>query len=233
MCPSIGRGIGVNRFRAGGASYPAVLDDGNTVAWFDSAENITKDGSNLVSAWGDKSGLSHHLLQAGADAAKPLWSANGVLFDGTSDFMKCAAFTLVQPELIYMVFKQVTWTSADYIWDGNANLSGTLIQRTATPNFALYAGGYAADNANLALNTFGIIRALYSGAASKIIINETAPTTGTVTAGTSMGGFTLGSRSDGSSYSNIEVKEIIIRKIADTAPNEALIYEYLKKKFGF
>ena len=34
---------------------PSVLTDGNTVAWFDSSENITKDGSDFVSVWGDKS----------------------------------------------------------------------------------------------------------------------------------------------------------------------------------
>ena len=37
---------------------PAVIDDGNTVAWYDKDEYITKDGSNLVSVWGDKANWS-------------------------------------------------------------------------------------------------------------------------------------------------------------------------------
>jgi hypothetical protein len=47
-----------------------------------------------------------------------------------------------------------------------------------------------------------------------------------------MGGFTLGGLSAWSLSSNIVVKECIVRKIADTSPNEAAIYAYLKAKYG-
>ena len=50
----------------------------------------------------------------------PLWSANGVLFDGANDFLKTAPITYVRPEMIYIVFKQISWTASDMILSGNA-----------------------------------------------------------------------------------------------------------------
>ncbi len=212
---------------------PAVLSDGNTVAWFDADEAyIIKDGANLVSQMTDRTGLGHHLPQAGVDAIKPVWSVDGVLFDGVEDYMKTAAFTLIQPEFIYMVFKQVTWALNDYIMDGQASNSGFLAQSPTTPYIKVSAGTSSSANTNLAVNTWGIARVLFNGASSKFIINETTPITGNFGAA-NMGGFTLGARGNPNiAFSNIQVKEVIIRKIADTAPNEAVIYNYLESRYG-
>ena len=213
---------------------PSVISDGSTVAWYDSSDltTVTKDGANLVSVWADKLGSGRNLLQAGADAIKPVWSADGILFDGVDNFMKTAAFTYAQPVMIYIVFKQVTWTNNEYIFDGNLVSSCILRQIGTTPDMALYAGAAANVNSNLAVDTWGIVRVLFSGAASKLIVNETTPVTGNP--GTqAMGGFTLASRGDGAGlYPNIQVKEIILRKIADSAGDEVDIYNYLKTKYG-
>tara|TARA_R110000787_G_scaffold161715_3_gene275114 strand:- start:2432 stop:4135 length:1704 start_codon:yes stop_codon:yes gene_type:complete len=209
--------------------YTIILADGNTVLWVDSQENVTKDASNLVSVWGDKSGEGNDLLQA-TGSAQPLWSTNGILFDGVNDFMKAAAFTLVQPEMVYFVFKQVSWTLNDRIYDGDISPSMLISQASATPALNMYGGG-SLNNANLPLNTFGIVRCLYDGANSKFIINDTTPITGNV--GTNnAGGFTLARKGDlNANFGNIEVKEIIIRKVADSATGEALIYQYLSDKY--
>ena len=48
-----------------------------------------------------------------------------------------------------------------------------------------------------------------------------------------MSGFNLASKGDGiAHFSNIEVKEIILRNIADTPEDEDKIYDYLKGKYG-
>jgi hypothetical protein len=47
-----------------------------------------------------------------------------------------------------------------------------------------------------------------------------------------MGGFTLGSNQYQEAWSNIQVKEIIIRKVSDSTADEAAIYNYLKDKYG-
>ena len=214
-------------------SYPNVLVDGNTVAWYiaDDLTTITKDGSDFVSRWNDYLGSGRDLLQA-AVGAHPLWSADGILFDGTTDFMKAVAFTYEQPEMIYIVFKQVTWTSVDYFFDGNASNSGIVYQAGVTPQIVAYAGSASTNNGNLALDTWGIVRVLFDGAASKLIVNETAATTGNFGVN-DMGGFTLGTKGAGSSgnTANIQVKEIILRKISDSAGDEADIYAYLKAKY--
>ena len=213
-------------------SFPSVLDDGNTVAWYDYLKLVTKDGSDFVSVWGDQSGLSHDLLQA-VGTNQPKWfSINGILFDGIDNFLKTAAFALIQPEMIYIVFKQLTWTNDDRIFDGNAVNSGLMRQTGASPGLGLFAGSVGPSNVNLILDTYGIARVLFNGVSSKFIINETTPIIGD--AGSSdMGGFTLGARGDGTAtYGNIQVKEVIIRKVADAAQDEADIYSYLSTKYG-
>ncbi|HLO38775.1 MAG TPA: hypothetical protein VK173_09795, partial [Lacibacter sp.] len=39
-------------------------------------------------------------------------------FDGTDDYLKALPFTLNQPRTIFIVFKQLSWTNLDYIFDG-------------------------------------------------------------------------------------------------------------------
>jgi len=217
------------------ASYLTILEDGNTVAWYiaDDLTTITKDGANLVSRWNDYLGSGHDLLQAGADNLKPLWSATGIYFTSAAftQFMKTAPFTLNQPTIVYIVFKQIDWTDNYYIFDGNATRSMSLRQDIATPDWRISAG-VSGFETGIPLNTFRVVRILYNGAASGYSIDESALTVkdyGNVNAG----GFELGSRGGGTQVgANIEIKEIILRKIADPAADQLIIYDYLKDKYG-
>lgn len=226
----LGNAIALGFTKDGGA--PAILQDGNTVAWFDADPfYITKDGSNFVSQWADKSGNSNHLLQA-AGTKQPLWSADGVLGDGIDNIMQTGVFTFNQPEMIYWVARQITWTDTDRFGDGLNDVSGVITQFTGSPKINAYAGAFSGDNGNLTLNTFGIIRVLFNGASSKLIVNETTPVTGDFGAA-NMGGITLfGRGNDVANWGNVEFKEAIYRKIADTAPNEQAIHDYLKNKYS-
>ena len=211
------------------ASYPACLDDANHW-WYDATDlaTITKDGSNLVSVWAAKGGAAtgKNLLQA--DGAKqPLWVAPGIIrFDGIDDFLKSAAFTWNQPEFIYMLVKQITWTYTDRIFDGYGNQTAAVYQGNSTPKIIAYAGGLSSENSNLFVDTWGIIRVLFNGANSKLQVNDTASITGNF--GTNnAGGFTLGSRGGGDArFSNIEVKDIVCCNTTDVA-NETEIYNWL------
>ena len=167
------------------------------------------------------------------NAYMPLWSAtDGIAFDGTNDYMKTSPFTLNQPTKIYIVGKQVTWTISDYLFDGNATGSGKLSQDTTTPKLGIYAGSFVTGNADLPLNTYGIVKALFNGANSSLQINNNIALTGNTGAG-NMGGFTLGSLGAGTgSFGRITAKEIIIRKAADNITNDTIIYNYLKTKYG-
>jgi hypothetical protein len=225
-----------NRALIGGAGVPVppVIEDGNTVGWYIASDlsTITKDVSDFVSVWEDKLGSGRDLLQA-VGANQPKWFAtNGILFDGLAHFMKTATFTYVQPHQIYMVFKQVTWALNDTVFDGDTQNSVVFYQTATTPDLKLFAGINSAANSNLAVDTFGISRTLANGASSSLQINETTAVTGDF--GTNnMGGFTLGGRgAAGSNPMNIQVKEIILRKIVDTAPNNQAIYDYLAAKYS-
>jgi hypothetical protein len=222
--------IGAKRRR-----FPSVLLDGNTVGWYDSQllSTITKDGSDFVSQWNDRLGSGHDLIQS-TGTNQPLWFAgNGILFDGIDNYMMTAPFTFNQPEMIYIVFKQITWSALfDRVFDGDSAVSGVFYQVVATPTLGIFAGGSVVPNGNLPLDTFGIARALFDGVSSKLTINQTTPSTGNVGA-SNMGGFTIGSEGGGAArFSHIQVKEIILRNVADIAADEDAIYNYLANKHG-
>jgi hypothetical protein len=207
---------------------PSIIYDGNTVAWYDYRKLITKDESDLVSSWADVLNSGNDIIQL-TPLKKPVWIQGvGVRFDGINQFLE-GVFSLVQPTMIYIVFKQKTWTINDRIFDGNTLNSGGLIQAPSSPTLRITAGAEVADNSNLPVDTFGIARVIFNEASSSLQIDETTVTTGNA-GGNDMNGFILGARTGGGSPSNIDVKEVILRKIIDTSVDSDLIYNYLKKK---
>jgi hypothetical protein len=173
----------------------------------------------------------NHLIQA-TGASQMLWSANGVLADGVNDFMKCTAFAYVQPEFIYFVGRQITWTINDYIFDGDNDNLGCVYQDNATPTIRPYANLPGAAGDNLVLNTFGIVRTLFNNANSSFQINNNAIILSNW-GWNNMNGFTLGKPGNiALQYSNIEVKEILLRRTADNAAVQTSIYNYLSNKYA-
>lgn len=207
----------------------ALIRASNTLCWFVSSETstITQDVNNHVSRWNDLLGSGRDLK---TKAGTPHWSVDGVLFDGATDYMKCDAFTLNQPQQMYLVMKQITWTLNDRFFDGN--ISGQVMSRqtTASPGISINAGSASGTKNDLVLNTWGIVRILFNGANSKLQINVAAAWTGNAGANNAAG-FTLGGGATGGNCSNIQVKEVIVRNVADGA-NETPIYDYLKAKYG-
>lgn len=191
--------------------------------WSLKGQGITVTGSG-VSQWDDLSGNGRHLLQ-GTDAARPALQADGsVLFNGTSHYLKCSAFTLNQPTCVLMVVKQVSWTSGERLCDGNTNDTGLLQQDTASPRVRVYAGVGDPYVTTLAVGSVGVLAAVYNSTSSSLRHNRNAALSGN--GGTNnMGGFTLGARADGlSSFSHIQVYETVIFPIApSTAQLDRLV----------
>ena len=212
--------------------YPTVLEDGNTVAWYDytATDTITKDGSNFVSRWNDKLGSGHDLIQA-TGTNQPLLTSDGVLFDGIDNYLKTSGFTFNQPEFIYLVINAKSWTLLDYLLDGNTTNSGFIQQVFSSPSVYAYAGSQS-GYIKMTVNQYHIIRTQFNADSSKLIINNEPPLTGNF-GSLNMGGFTLATRGGaGDRYANIEVKEVILRKVADSLTNETDIYNYLKTKYS-
>ena len=231
---SAGTSYGSNLSFVSMSAGETAIRAGNTVAWYDSTDltTITKDGGNLVSSWRDKLLSGHDLTQGGYDIIKPVYSSNGLLFDGTYDFMFTGALTLNQPAFIYMVIKQVTWTSSDYIFNFGWVDNCIMCQLDATPGLRAYAGTFSSQNSGLSVNAFGILRILFNGASSKLIVNDLTPIIWNAGAN-NLGALTLGSQTGGVYFnSNIQVKEIILRNISDSEGDEAAIYAYLKNKYS-
>jgi len=206
-----------------------VADDGNTVGWYDigdgSATYMTKDGSNFVSQWNDLSGSSHPLLQA-AGTNQPLYQSTGILFDGIDNFLKTTAFTLNQPLTYYLVFKQIGWNAGAYIFDGNNTPSVVCYQKTSTPRINLFAGSDACIYNGYTLGVFGILTTEFNGANSFLQHNANAAVTGNPGANNA-GGFKLNG-----GVVNMEVKELIIRKVADDSATNTIIRNYLNDKYS-
>ena len=200
-------------------------------AWYQFGTGITVVGAG-VDTWADQSGNARDLLQA-TDTNRPTLNADGsITFDGVDNFLKASAFTLNQPETVYFLGAQITWTSGDSVFDGNVNDCLLLYQRTTTPNLAMYAGANVDSNPDLALNTDGVIACVYNGAASVIQTNNNAPVTGDASTG-SGGGFTLGASGGGiSGFGNIRAKEVIIFAAAHDAATRARVIAYLRQVGG-
>lgn len=224
---SIHKGISVGVQQGSNPNpIPAILKDGNTVAWYDAQDSstITKDVSNFVSRWNDKLGSGHDLIQATA-TKQPLINSEGVLFDGVNDFMKTSSFTFSQPEYIYIVVKQVTNVSSGRIFDG-VNSNSVLFWQSGGTSGQAYAGSFV-NIPILNTGVFKIFRFFYNGANSTFRTGRSAAINGNSGANNS-GGFTLGGKPDGSSnFANIVIKEMIARTSAN---GEDVIYNYLEKK---
>lgn len=153
--------------------------------------------------------------------------------DGISQFMKTAPFNFVQPEFVYFVGKQITWTASDILWDGNIYHGGNCVQSGVTPKIIIDAfGGQMTALPDLPLDQLGIIRACYNGIYSKMIINNNKPMFGLI--GTyDMGGFTIGAAGVGTAfYSNIYFAGAILRNEVADEDKEVLAYNVLGSRFA-
>lgn len=225
--PGLGLGRGIWRGNARGAlggglnPIPAL----GPAAYFKFNTGIIVTGSG-VSQWSDQSGNGRHLLQ-GTDAARPALQADGsILFDGVAQFLKCGAFTLNQPETVYVRGKHATWTINERIFDGNTSASGFLFQSTSTPGLAVSSGSASSVLNDLALGAYGTVCALFNGASSIFRANN-SETSGNFGAA-NMSGFTLGSNGTGAAlFSNIQIKEVAIFAAAHDAATRAAVIAYL------
>lgn len=208
----------------------ALLLDGNTVADYRAGVGQTDAGAGACSVWANQIGIAPSLTAAGG--ARPTIQADGsVLFDGVANVMATGAFTLNQPTMIYFVGKQVTWTINDYLWDGQTADKLSIYNVTATPQIRMNGGTGANDNSDFSVNVNHIVVASYNGASSFLQVDSNAAVSGN--AGSTAGdGFTLGARTGPSAYGNIQVKEVIIRKVADSAATQGQIQFYLKQIYG-
>ena len=213
---------------------PAGINTG-TVAWYksDVQTGITKGATGKIAQQNDVLGSGHDLKQTIHAVRMPVWGFNGTIFDGAVDsngqFLETDTFEYNQPEFIYLIIKQLAHRDSARLIDGNVYASGLLVQTGVSPTVAFYAGGtWPLTTDKLTLNSWHILRVLFSGASSKLIINAEAPVTGNAGVA-NMGRITeaAGGGSKAAGCSNIALYERIYRSSGD---NESVIYNYLLKR---
>ena len=224
------KGAGITYPFTGITNTNFLKTDGNTVAWYMYDASVTKDASDYVNLWADTLGSTHDLIQ-NTSTNKPLYNVNGILFDGDNDYMRTNTFTWNQPEMIYVVAKVITVTAGNRLFDGSINNSGCFF---FTDNSSIYSVVSYAGSENGATtftpDKYIIFRVAFNGVNSFVQLNNDAPAIGD--AGSSnMNGFVLANSGGLGNAGNIEVKEIICRRVIDTPSNQTTIYNYLKTKY--
>lgn len=224
----------VNIWRGMDATLPpsvgcSLSETANQTAWYQKGVGVTVTGAG-VSTWADQAN-SNDLLQ-GTDTNRPAFNAGTgeITFDGVDNFL-LDAFTLAQPATWYILFKQVTWTGGDVIFDGIPAASNKLEQRTVTPLLRGSADvNLLGPAAGLTLNNFGAVSVVFNGASGVVAISDNggaiSETTGDIGIDTG-DGITLGARGGGANFSNIVVKEVIIYSAAHDTATRTLVIEYL------
>lgn len=215
--------------RSGGRRNPIL--GLSPAAYYQNGVGITVTGSG-VAVWADQSGNGRNLLQ-GTDANRPAYdSATGTItFDGSNDSLK-ATFTLNQPETLYVVVNQVSWTNGDYLLDGNTAASRIIRQDTASPQLDGFAGAFSTNSSALAVGAWGVICLVSNGASSVFRVNNEADITGNFGAN-NPGAIFLGGRADSAgAMANVAYKEVASFAAAHDAATRTSVISFLMSKFS-
>lgn len=183
-------------------SYPAEL--ANRFFWYDPSDltTITKDGADIISRVNDKLGNGNDLV-----AGSALWTANTVLYDGSSQVLASGAIAaMVQPCVISIIIKHITWTANDRWFDGYIYNSARITQAVSSPNIRAYAG-LSSGTLSVPLDTWGVLTVIFNGANSWLQWNDGTPVEGNFGAG-NPGGIRIGN-SLGGGAGNIQHKDFI------------------------
>lgn len=230
--------------------FQDLITDGHTKAWYIWNEGYTLDGSG-VTALNDQSGNGYHLAptnSTGGDPTSdnyPIWhSTNGITFDGTDDVLKATMSGWTTFGSLYIVCTQRGWSNSDtiigYAGTGATRISQALSAEGGSPNIhAVHSSGQSLAITTFDIDEWGILT---------LHVNSTTPICtlkfnngSTVTNETSMTGFTSAGIILGAihaappnlqRYSNVSIKEVIVRDVVDGTTDEGIIYDYLSDKYS-
>lgn len=184
----------------GGAAPVTSKDPGEISglqAWYRADLGVTKDGSDLVSQWDDQGPGGYDLTSSGS--SRPLWKAsqvNGqdaIEFDGSDDEMVNAAagFDIAQPFHVFLILKNVSWTSGGIIIEfGTAGGVSYLQQDTAGGDVRQYAGNNV-NIVNIGTTNFALVQSFFNGASSYQAKNNDSAVTADAGTQTLTNGITL------------------------------------------
>jgi hypothetical protein len=159
----------------------------------DDATSVTKDGSNLVSQWSDKSGLANHFTAA--STFRPTHAASGIDFNGVGNRLYgpvASALITAAAYTVFVVFHAdvidsagANYTNDALIADG-AGFLGIHLTTGTPPNVIAYNWDGSADTSRGAIATGQktLVTATHGGALLEVFVNglrQAAATSGDTT----------------------------------------------------
>lgn len=239
------------------AAFNPTTISGLTV-WLKADTGITKDGSNLVSAWNDQSGNNNHFAQA-TGANQPLYTAsaqNGlpsIVFDGTNDYLTTSTTPTLGEYTAFIVGSRTVWANLTNAgaWGHNFAAAGTSGRAVgvvgAAFNFWQNNEFFSCGNGyngtpyavgplgTLGNNTYQLLSAGNGAANSFVRLNRTsvvrAVTNAAVTSSAtamSVGTWYLAGSSD---FWNGGIAEILVYNSVLSAGNITNVENYLRSKW--
>jgi hypothetical protein len=210
-----------------------------TVAWYDAADTntITKDGSNRVSQWRDKSGNNRHVSQS-TDSKKPLSGTRTMNGLSGLDFFDRAQFLAISSNMVSQPLAAIAVAQFDAagqdltVFDGYST-TRCMMRLRNTNKLGVYAGSAYVDGATTSNETV-IASAEFNGASSKIRKNGGTAATGNPGTGGLSAGLTIGGIPGGSSSYGMDglICELVFVSGSLTDTERQKIEGYLAHKWG-
>jgi hypothetical protein len=169
--------------------------------------------------------VTHQVTQEANDK-KPIWSDDGITFDGTDDYLQSRPISIPQPSTIYAVLKLNNTTGSRLLDSARRSTIGcytALIGDNFRFNFNNQAYSYSLKDYN-----YIVLRIVLNGASTNLRLNNYEKIIGANTA--NLDGLTVGASYVPDTYSSETVREIIVRNGIDTEENYEKIYNYLINK---
>jgi hypothetical protein len=207
--------------------------------WWDASDAATVHATaGAVDSWDDKSGNGHTLTAT--TTARPttgtrtLNSKNVFDYDGTTDNLRNAAWTVTDPYTICVVALNDSGANAttQSMVGSVATAAGGRLQKTTGNAWAISSGStLSAGTVDTSAHTF--IALIKSGATAAVLSIDGAETTGQ--SGTNdYNGFGVGAAIFGgpTEFWNGTIAEVIVYTVSKDATSRASLYTYCKAKWG-
>lgn len=236
-----------NAFISFGEAPFSPADISDLKLWLDvsDAATITKDVSDFVSQWDDKSGEGNDVSQA-TGSQQPLWVdavQNGlpiIRFDGIDDFLAISSFiggALTQPNTIFVVTKMASISSGSnsFVFDGTASSNRNALldlQIISANGYSLFAAALI-QNTTTAIDTTNILLydMIFNTVSSELFRSGVSLVSGDVGTNT-LTGITLAAEFGGGFNSNIDIAEIILYNKILTSQERTDVRNHLNTKWG-
>ena len=210
----------------------------NLVAWYDAddLDTITKDGSNLVSQWDDKTGNGNNVSQS-TGSKQPLWvdgahnSRDTIRFDGSDDWLQRSTWVsglISDPFTYFIVCTMPTGTSGEkFLLDGGGG-NRLIFGRDGTEYRMSTGVDLKGSTSTTSLRQYELI---LNDGSSSISRNKSSIVSGDAGGG-SPNGITMGAALDYAFPSASDICELLCYSSAVSSDDTDLIETYLEDKWG-